>query len=41
MAYNVSGNRGLQLELTNGKKILLGTQRPEEIAQALIHLNKN
>lgn len=41
MAYNVSGSQGLQLQLTNGKKILLGTQRPEEIAQVLIELNKN
>ena len=34
-AYNVSGNRGLQLELTTGKKLLLGTQRPEEFLAAL------
>lgn len=31
MAYNVSGNMGLQLELRNGKKILIGTRRPEEL----------
>ncbi|MGN6532954.1 MAG: hypothetical protein ACTHK0_14530 [Ginsengibacter sp.] len=41
MAYNVSGNQGLQLELANGKRILLGTRRPEEIAHVLIQLNKN
>jgi hypothetical protein len=34
-AYNVSGNRGLQLELANGKRLLIGSQRPEELAQAI------
>ena len=34
-AYNVSGNRGVQLELSNGKRILIGSQRPEELAEAL------
>ena len=34
-AYNVSGNKGVQLELINGKKILLGTQRPEEFVSAI------
>jgi hypothetical protein len=41
MAYNVSGSQGLQLQLTNGKKILLGTQRPQELERVLIQLNKN
>ena len=31
IAYNVSGNKGLQLYLKNGKKILIGTQKPEEL----------
>lgn len=31
MAYNVSGDRGLQLELKNGKGLLIGSQRPEEL----------
>lgn len=31
IAYNVSGNQGLQLYLKNGKKILIGTQKPEEL----------
>ncbi len=30
-AYNMSGNMGLQLRLKDGKRILLGTQRPEEL----------
>lgn len=34
-AYNVSGNMGLQLEFTNGKKLLIGTQKPEELMGAL------
>lgn len=34
-AYNISGNKGLQLELKNGKKILIGTNRPGEIDQLL------
>jgi len=36
MAYNVSGNKGLQLELRDGKRILFGTQRPD----ALLHAAK-
>jgi hypothetical protein len=35
MAYNVSGNRGVQLVLTNGRRLLLGSQRPEELWQAI------
>lgn len=34
-AYNVSGNKGIQFELKNGKKILLGTQKPEEFFQSI------
>ena len=34
-AYNVSGNRGLQLELSSGKKILIGSQRADELARIL------
>lgn len=30
-AYNVSGNMGLQIELKNGKKILLGTKKSKEL----------
>ena len=35
MAYNVSGNRGLELRLADGKSLLLGSQRPEEFVLAL------
>ncbi|WEK17544.1 MAG: DUF6141 family protein [Candidatus Pedobacter colombiensis] len=41
MAYNISGNKGLQLELNNGKKILIGTNKPEELEAVLIKLNKS
>ena len=34
-AYNVSGNRGVQLELRDGRRVLVGSQRPEELASAL------
>jgi hypothetical protein len=34
-AYNVSGNKGLQLVLTNGKKLLIGSQRPDELVAAI------
>ena len=35
MAYNVSGNQGVQLELRNGKRLLIGSQRMEELAAAI------
>jgi hypothetical protein len=35
MAYNVSGDRGVQLELANGNKVLVGSQRAEELARAI------
>lgn len=34
-AYNTSGNKGLQLILNSGKKILIGTQKPEELENFL------
>jgi hypothetical protein len=34
-AYNVYGNKGIQFEFQDGKKLLIGTQRPEEFMQAL------
>jgi hypothetical protein len=39
-AYNVSGNQGLQLELRNGKKLLIGTQKSEELRIILKSLGK-
>lgn len=34
-AYNVSGDRGVQLELVDGKCILIGSQRPNDLADAI------
>lgn len=31
--YNMSGNKGLAIVLKNDKKVLLGTQNPEELAK--------
>jgi hypothetical protein len=35
VAYNIKGNIGLQLELKNGKKILIGTQKENDIKRIL------
>jgi len=34
-AYNVSGDRGVQLELRNGRRLLIGSQRADELARAI------
>ena len=34
-AYNVSGDRGVQIELLNGKRLLIGSQRAEELVRAI------
>ena len=34
-AYTVSGDRGVQIELLNGKQLLLGSQRAEELQRAI------
>ena len=39
-AYNVSGNKGVQLVLTNGKKLLIGSQKPDELAAAIDQMPK-
>jgi hypothetical protein len=39
-AYNVSGNRGVQLELSGGQRLLIGSQRADDLADAInAHLN--
>lgn len=40
-AYNVSGNKGVLLTFKNGKKLLLGTQRPDELKNAIESTFKN
>jgi hypothetical protein len=37
-AYNVAGNKGIQLELTDGRRILIGTQRAIDAKNALSQL---
>jgi hypothetical protein len=37
-ALNISGNKGLQLILKNGDRMLIGTRKPEEIEQVLISI---
>ena len=39
-AINMRGNIGLQLELKNGKNVLIGTQQPQEIEAILDRINK-
>ncbi|MDF3077315.1 MAG: hypothetical protein K0S09_1204 [Sphingobacteriaceae bacterium] len=34
-AFNMSGNTGLQLEFSNGARLLIGTQMPDELTRAL------
>src|SRR5690606_21779687 len=39
IAYNTKGNFGLQLILKNGARIMIGTQRPEEVKD-IVHTYK-
>lgn len=39
LAFNVSGKIGLQLELKNGKRILIGTSHPEKLEAFIRDLN--
>jgi hypothetical protein len=34
-AYNISGNKGIQVELKDGKRVLLGTCKPSEVDNVL------
>lgn len=34
-AWNISGNQGIQLVFQNGKKLLIGTNQPEEVQKVL------
>lgn len=39
-AYSMSGNRGLLLTLTNGRKVMLGSPDPESLSRALKRAGK-
>lgn len=41
IAYNTSGNMGLQIVLQDGKKILLGTRNPGQLTRTLEKLGKS
>ena len=34
-AYNVSGNRGVELELADGSRLMIGSQRPQGLWEAI------
>jgi len=40
VAYNVTGTRGVQLELKNGKKILIGSRQARQLAEKINELRK-
>ena len=35
LAYNVSGDRGIRIERTTGRVVLVGSQRPEELVRSI------
>ncbi|MEA2097337.1 MAG: DUF6141 family protein [Candidatus Cloacimonadota bacterium] len=39
-AYNVSGNLGVELELSNGKRLLIGSQDPKKLVQMIRKAHK-
>lgn len=39
-AYNISGDKGVQLVLKNGRKLLIGSQRPDELVAAIDQMLK-
>ena len=41
IAYNVDGNKGLELTLQDNRKIMIGTQHPDELKSALPQLQEN
>jgi hypothetical protein len=41
MAYNIQGRTGLQIELKNGRRILLGTQKGKEVEGIIKNVETN
>jgi len=39
-AFNVKGNKGIQINLSNGKKVLLGTQKQEQAEKVILRYIK-
>lgn len=40
-AYNVKGDQGIQMNFKNGKKLLIGTQKPEKAQEVINRYFKN
>lgn len=40
-AYNIKGNKGMALELQNGTKLMIGTQKPEELERIIKQVTGN
>jgi len=40
-AYNISGNMGIQLLFKSGEKLLIGTQKPDEVTAILHQIRSN
>lgn len=40
-AYNIKGNKGLAVQLKTGKKLLIGTQKEEELTELLNKINSS
>jgi hypothetical protein len=34
-AYSISGDRGVELTLTDGRRVMIGSRRAEELAEAI------
>lgn len=39
-AYNIKGNMGLQLQFKDGSRLLIGTSRPDVLAEAIRKINR-
>lgn len=39
-AYNISGNKGIQIEFRSGQRLLIGTQKEKQVKQVLEDLGK-
>ena len=39
-AFNVSGDKGLQLEFVDNKKLLIGTNKPDELGEVLTRIGQ-
>ena len=37
VAYNVSGDKGVELTLADGRKVMIGSQKAEELALAILN----